>query len=95
VERFRTVTRELEERAVLVPQPGRTADEVASDAGAWLPGLAQQLRAGATLFDDVRYGDRPAEPGAAAALRELDNAVRRAKPEAEAVAMAGGPVAPS
>jgi hypothetical protein len=95
VERFRTVTRELEERAVLVPQPGRTADEVASDAGAWLPGLAQQLRAGATLFDDVRYGGRPAEPSAAAALRGLDEAVRRAKPVAEAAAMTGGLVAPS
>lgn len=95
VERFRAVTRELEERAVLVPQPGRTADEVAADAGAWLPDLAQQLRSAATVFDDVRYGDRPAEPGAATALRELDDAVRRARPVTHAVAVTGGLVAPS
>jgi Domain of unknown function (DUF4129) len=95
VERFRTLTRELEERAVLVPQPGRTADEVASDAGAWLPELAARLRAAAEVFDDVRYGDRPASQASATRLRELDDDVRRARPVAEAVAVTGGLVAPS
>ena len=95
VERFRTLTRELEERAVLVPQPGRTADEVASDAGAWLPELAARLRAAAEVFDDVRYGDRPASRASATRLRELDDEVRRARPVAEAVAVTGGLVAPS
>lgn len=95
VERFRTVARELEERAVLVPQPGRTADEVAVDAGAWLPDLAGRLRAGARLFDDVRYGDRPASADAAGTLRELDDAVRKAKPVADAAAVPVGLVAPS
>jgi hypothetical protein len=95
VERFRTIARELEERAVLVPQPGRTADEVASDAAAWLPALAGRLRAAAGVFDDVRYGDRPASQASAAHLRELDDAVRRARPVAEAVTVTGGLVAPS
>jgi hypothetical protein len=95
VEWFRTVTRELEERAVLVPQPGRTADEVAADAGAWLPELAQRLRRGAELFDDVRYGDRPATSAGAADLRTLDDAVRRAKPVAQAIAVTDRLVVPS
>ena len=95
LERFRAVTRELEERAVLVPQPGRTADEVAADAGAWLPDLAERLRAGAELFDDVRYGDRPASAAAATTLRELDAAVRRARPAAEAAPTSPRLVVPS
>jgi hypothetical protein len=95
VERFRAVARELEEHAVLVPQPGRTADEVAVDAGTWLPELADRLRRAARLFDDVRYGDRPVSADAAGTLRDLDGAVRRAKPVAGAVAVTGGPVPPS
>jgi hypothetical protein len=95
VERFRAVTRELEERAVLVPQPGRTADEVAVEAGTWLPDLADRLRHGAGMFDDVRYGDQPASADEATALRELDDAVRRARPVTAAVAPGGGLVAPS
>jgi hypothetical protein len=95
VERFRAVTRELEERAVLVPHPGRTADEVALEAGSWLPDLADRLRHGAGVFDDVHYGDQPASADEATALRELDDAVRRARPVTAAVAPGGGLVAPS
>ncbi len=82
VERFRAVVRELEESAVLVPQPGRTADEAAAEAARWLPALAPALHAAARLFDDVRYGDRPADAAADAALRALDDAVRAARPAA-------------
>lgn len=82
VERFRAVVRELEERAVVVPQPGRTADEAAAEASRWLPDLAPALHAGARLFDDVRYGDRPADATGDAALRGLDEAVRAARPSA-------------
>lgn len=79
VERFRAVVRELEARAVLVPQPGRTADEAAREAARWLPDLAGALHDGARAFDDVRYGDRPGDAAADAALRALDDAVRSAK----------------
>ena len=79
LERFRAVSRALEEDAVLVPQPGRTADEVAREAGAWLPGLSADLAAGAQLFDGVRYGGRPAGPDADTSLRALDAAVGRAQ----------------
>jgi hypothetical protein len=95
LEWFRAITRELEERAVLVPQPGRTADEVARDAGGWLPALAPSLATGAVLFDEVRYGDRPASAGAAGRLRDLDEQVRRARPAATAVPAAADLVAPS
>lgn len=79
-ERLRAVIRSLEERAVLEPRPGRTADEAAAEAGAALPPLSADLRSAARLFDEVWYGGHPAGPGADATLRELDRAVRAARP---------------
>jgi hypothetical protein len=79
LERFRAVVRELEERTVLVPQPGRTADEAARAGGHQLPDLAAALAAGARTFDDVRYGDRPGTAQGDAQLRALDTAVRRSR----------------
>ena len=76
LERFRAVARELEERAVVPEQPGRTAGETADAAGVRLPALAGDLRAAARLFGDVRYGDRDAGPDADAGLRELDARLR-------------------
>jgi hypothetical protein len=76
LERFRAVARELEERAVLAEQPGRTAGEAARAAAGRLPGLGERLAAGARIFDDVRYGDRPATAAMDGALRELDDALR-------------------
>jgi len=84
LERFRAVARELEERAVLTPQPGRTAGEVASDAAVVLPGLRGALSAGARRFDEVCYGGQPGTAQADASLRELDAAVRRARTAVDA-----------
>lgn len=75
-ERMRAVVRELEERGVLDPRPGRTADEVAAEAGHALPGLAGGLRAAAATFDEVVYGGRPAGPGADDTVRRVDAALR-------------------
>lgn len=83
-ERLRGTVRGLEERGVLDPRAGRTADEVATEAGAVLPGCAADLRAAARVFDAVVYGGRPADPGMDAQLREVDEAVRRARPVAPA-----------
>ncbi|KQX70101.1 hypothetical protein ASD06_02445 [Angustibacter sp. Root456] len=80
-ERFRAVVRSLEERVVLDERPGRTADEAAAEAAAALPSLADELAAGARLFDDVCYGDRTATPEHDARLRRLDDAVRAARLE--------------
>jgi hypothetical protein len=76
LERFRAVVRELEERAVVTEQPGRTAGEAAAAAAARLPALGLRLTAAARAFDDVRYGDRPATPAMDAELRALDAALR-------------------
>jgi Domain of unknown function (DUF4129) len=76
LERFRAVVRELEERAVVAEQPGRTAGEAAADAGARLPALAGALTDGARTFDAVRYGGREATPAMDGALRDLDARLR-------------------
>lgn len=75
-ERLRAVARELEERAVLAPRAGRTAHEMAAEAGAVLPALAGSLADAARRFDEVWYGGRAALPGDDEALRNLDRAVR-------------------
>ena len=92
-ERLRAVVRELAERELLDERPGRTAAEVAAEAGRVLPDCAAQLRAAAQLFDDVWYGGEPATAEMDALLRALDDAVRRARPvfaaEAERAARSG------
>ena len=79
--RFRAVARELEERAVLVPAPGRTANEIAVGAARGLPDLGAELRAAALLFDRVCYGRRAADQTGYARVSALDEAVRRARAE--------------
>jgi hypothetical protein len=79
-ERLRAIARDLEERAVLAPQPGRTADELATEAGQALPELAEALAGGVRIFDDVWYGDRPGSAEAYAQMKALDDRVRAARP---------------
>ncbi|MFV2117886.1 DUF4129 domain-containing protein [Streptomyces sp. Act-28] len=80
-ERMRAVIRSLEERTLLDPRPGRTADEAAAEAGRALPTHAEELRAAAREFDDVTYGGRTADQHAYRRLRDLDVAVERARPQ--------------
>jgi hypothetical protein len=93
--RFRAIARALEEEAVLSPQPGRTADEVAREAGRRLPQLAADLLSGARTFDDVCYGHRRVGQPAYDRMRALDDAVSRARPAEVAAAPAGGLAVPS
>lgn len=81
-ERLRAVVRALEERALLDPRPGRTADEAAREGGAALPSCATGLMQAAQVFDDVWYGGRPAGPEQDRVLREVDAAVQAARPAA-------------
>ncbi|QXJ22006.1 DUF4129 domain-containing protein [Actinomadura graeca] len=93
-ERLRAIARDLEERAVLAPRPGRTADELAAEAGEAVPQLADELRAGVRTFDDVWYGDRPGTPDGYARLKDLDERLREARPkplEPDSLVPAGAP----
>lgn len=78
-ERMRAIVRELEARGVIDPRPGRTADEVAQEAGALVPAVAGDLRGAARVFDEVWYGGRPATAGADAAMRQADHRVQSAR----------------
>lgn len=92
-ERLRAIARDLEERAVLAPRAGRTADELAAEAGEAVPELADALRAGVRIFDDVWYGDRPGTREGYAQLSDLDERLRAARPkplEPDGLIPAGG-----
>ena len=86
-ERMRAIVRELESRGVLDPRPGRTADEIAREAGALVPVVASDLRTAASVFDEVWYGGRPATAQADAAIRQADQRLRQAQ-----LSVAGPPV---
>jgi hypothetical protein len=73
--RFRAVIRELEERGVLDPRPGRTAGEIAREGSAAVPSVAADLRAAAATFDGVWYGRRTATAAHYAAVRDADERI--------------------
>ncbi|WP_461063876.1 DUF4129 domain-containing protein [Streptomyces pseudoechinosporeus] len=79
-ERMRAIVRSLEERALLEPRPGRTADEAAAEAGRTLPSHTDRLSAAARDFDDVTYGGRTATSQAYQRLTELDRDMERTRP---------------
>ena len=76
-ERLRAIVRELESRGVLEGRPGRTAGEVAAEAGSLVPRIAADLRAAAHTFDEIWYGGRGATADDDALLRGVDERVRR------------------
>jgi hypothetical protein len=84
VERFRALVRGCEERGLLVPRPGRTADEVAAEVAALRPSAAGPVRAAAGVFDEVRYGGRPGSRAGHDLVAGADVAVREARASAPA-----------
>lgn len=74
--RLRAVARELEETGVLTPVPGRTASELARDAGQSLPDLSSELKSAAVSFNDVTYGERPGTESAYQHIADLDDHLR-------------------
>lgn len=78
--RLRAVARQLEEAGVLNPNAGRTANELAHDAGAALPHLAGELSSAATAFNDVTYGERPGTQAAYEMIADLDDHLRSRAP---------------
>jgi hypothetical protein len=93
VERVRAIARELDDRAVLIPRAGRTANEMADEAAAALPAEAGALYTAALLFDDICYGDRPGTQAGYALVQELDTRISASVPKpGAALAAAGGGV---
>jgi Domain of unknown function (DUF4129) len=80
LEAVRGIARELEERGVLAPRLGRTADEIAVEAGLALPAEAAALQHAARLFDDICYGERPGTAAGYAQVRDLDARLQSARP---------------
>lgn len=80
--RLRAVARHLEETGVLDPVPGRTATELARDAGRQLPHLTGELRVAASVFNDVTYGERSGTEDAYALIADLDDHLRLRSPVA-------------
>jgi hypothetical protein len=70
---FRALTVRQVERGRLADLPGATAHEVAAVLGAAHPDQRARVDGTATLFDAVRYGDRPASAAQAATVLELDD----------------------
>jgi len=95
IECVRAIAAELEERGVLPPRIGRTADELAAEAGRALPGHADALRDAARQFDEIRYGQRPGGRAGYERLGELDRQIVAAAPRVSgrgaAPVMASGP----
>jgi hypothetical protein len=80
VARFRAIAVSLEERDVLVPDAGRTADELATQAARLFPGQAADIAAAARLFDQVRYGGAVGAPEDYERVRQLDDRLGRMRP---------------
>lgn len=91
VDRVRAIAAELSERSIVPPRPGRTADELAREAGRELPELAGDLAAATRLFDDVHYGDKAGTRDGYGLVSELDTAVRTVRLPATAGSAAGQP----
>ena len=89
--RLRAVARQLEETGVLTPVPGRTANELARDAGQTIPRLAPELSSAATAFNDVTYGEVPGTPAAYQTIADLDEHLRTQSPVAVGADSAPGP----
>lgn len=87
--RLRAVARELEETGVVNPAPGRTANELAADAGAALPHLLSEMSQAATVFNDVTYGERPGTQAGYRMIADLDDHLR-SRVRGPAPAGAGG-----
>lgn len=91
--RLRAVARQLEEDGVLEPVPGRTATELARDAGTAVPDLTDELSQAATAFNDVTYGERPGTEGAYRMIADLDTHLRSRGPAKTAPPPAAAPSA--
>lgn len=80
VERFRALVRNAEDRAILDPQPGLTADEAARALSLHFGAEARRLELAAAMFDGIRYGNRTAGSADYQAMADLDAALEAGRP---------------
>ena len=80
IEGLRAVAAGLVERRVVTDTPAATAREVADVAAPRFPALAGRLGDAARVFDETRYGGRPADRARAASVLDLEDDLRRAAP---------------
>jgi hypothetical protein len=74
--RVRAIGRQLEQDGVLRPVTGRTAGELARDAGTARPDLAAEIATAAELFNDVTYGEQPGSEPQYRLVADLDDRLR-------------------
>ena len=80
VDRFRALVRSAEDRALLDPQPARTADEAARALALHFAPEAPRLDQAAATFDGIRYGNRSAGSADYQAVTALDTALETGRP---------------
>lgn len=90
LESVRAIAAELEERSVLGPRAGRTADETADEAGQALPAEAAALLDAAHLFDEICYGKRMGSRPGYDRLRALDARISAVRPREQRVLATAG-----
>lgn len=76
-QRVRAIGRHLEECGVLTAVPGRTAVELAREAGSELPTLSEDFASAAGVFNDVSYGEQPGSEQDYRLIVDLDERVGR------------------
>ncbi|HWC23394.1 MAG TPA: DUF4129 domain-containing protein [Flexivirga sp.] len=81
VDYFRALARRAEERALLLPQPGRTAHEVGTELEPYFPGHTAAIRSAATFFDQVRYGGTDATAADVSRIEALDRELDDTRPQ--------------
>jgi hypothetical protein len=81
IEQFRAVVRSAEERTIIDPLPGRTADEVAASLGAAFSSVVWRLERAANVFDAVRYGQARVDQQDFADMVALDESVSGLQPD--------------
>ena len=79
-ERLRAIIRGLADHGVIEDRPGRTAAEVAVEAGQALPSVEADLLEAATVFAEIWYGGHQATAEHDGRMREIDDRVAAARP---------------
>lgn len=89
LDQFRALVRSAEDRAVIDPQAGRTANEVAGQLSLAFGAAAGKLHAAALIFDAVRYGRAGADQLDFDAIAGLDRSLMLMSPDYDEAATLG------